>query len=113
MSRAQSMPVGTWVNREFDFIPVAAIEKLYYSGADRLACIHREDERMVFMPMTGMFHPRERELEERIRERIDIVVSLGFSVYESVYFGLLLSVDEDGHLFYQPAWDELQEVLSS
>lgn len=113
MSRAQTMPVGNWVNAQFDFIPVAAIEKLYCSGSDHLECIHRDDEHIVFMPMTGMFHPRERELEQRIRERIDIVVSLGFSVYESVYFGLLLSADEDGHLYYQPAWDEIQEALSS
>lgn len=113
MSRACTMPVGNWVNEQFDFIPVAAIERLFYSGADPLECIHREDERVVFMPVTGMFHPRENELQRRIRERIDIVSSFGFSVYESDYFGLLLSPDEEGHLFYQPAWEELQEVLST
>jgi hypothetical protein len=107
-------PVGDWVARQFDFIPARAVIQLCECGAERLVGVNAPKSELspARWPKTRyLSHPREIELHNRIRNHAQEIRDLGFWVYESLFFGLLLETERNGHLFYQQNWEALQAFL--
>ena len=107
--------LGEWVSKEFDFIPSSVVYTMYAQKRECLLRIdsNEQDDRFFLWPaIAGMLlHPRDPELEAKIRNRPHLVSQFGFLVYDSPDFGILLAMDVRGFLHYSYQFAYMEQLL--
>ncbi len=89
--------LSEWVVSTFELVPAALVYTLHNGRRESLRRLDEmPDDSFYFMwPCTSGFllHPRQAELEKRIRKNPRLVSQFGFLVYDSPDLGILLGVD--------------------
>ena len=103
--------VRLWVDRDFSSISTELIKKAYKDNPEELELLSSEYPELDWPAGWGsLFHPDNRLDEEWIRNNIDIVESIGFSVYDAEETGILLGVDGMGYCFFDAHWTPLYKA---
>ncbi len=114
MESKQKEPIGDWISREFDFLPAPAIQALAETGFDQIRRLDDPDGAYILQPTKGhtLFHPKDNVIECYVRDNPHAISHLGFFVFDSKCFGVLLVPKNNRFVFIDDNWEDLRREFS-